>query len=194
MASNIPKQLESPHYCLYCGKELTRKRINGRLEDFGVFCRRKYCNLTCFNNDKSLKFAKTHHSQEDRCAHTTARKLARRFLDCSKCEICGSTKSIDIHHKDGDYTNNDLSNLQVICRSCHMKEHKPRGKCIICGKNQKGHGLCNMHILRYKAHGCPLFTKFYTPEKCKHCNRSINEINECMKPYKEVFINESGSI
>lgn len=92
MASNIPKQLESPHYCLYCGKELTRKRINGRLEDFGVFCRRKYCNLTCFNNDKSLKFAKTHHSQEDRCAHTTARKLARRFLDCSKCEICGSTK------------------------------------------------------------------------------------------------------
>ena len=34
-------------YCEYCGKKLERKRYNGRLEDFGVFNRRKYCNKDC---------------------------------------------------------------------------------------------------------------------------------------------------
>ena len=75
-----------------------------------------------------------------------------------------------------------------------MKEHRERGKCVICGDFQSGKNLCNKHFIRYRKYGCPLFTKFYTPEKCKQCNRSINEVNECMKPYKEEFINESGTI
>lgn len=29
--------------CGHCHAKLERKRINDRLEDFGVFCRRRYC-------------------------------------------------------------------------------------------------------------------------------------------------------
>lgn len=34
-------------HCAYCGKTLERKRFNGRIEDFKVFAKRKYCNREC---------------------------------------------------------------------------------------------------------------------------------------------------
>ncbi len=37
------------------------------------------------------------------------------------CMECGQKKPLEIHHKDGDPTNNDLDNLLVLCRKCHMK-------------------------------------------------------------------------
>ena len=46
------------------------------------------------------------------------------------CERCGQpydeTKrggGIDVHHLDHDRTNNELSNLVILCRKCHMQEH-----------------------------------------------------------------------
>src|SRR4030067_2540049 len=41
-----------------------------------------------------------------------------------KCSKCGSTKSLDIDHKDGNRKNNNRSNLRVLCRSCHRKLHQ----------------------------------------------------------------------
>jgi len=34
-------------YCEYCGKKLERKRYSGRIEDFNVFAKRKYCDREC---------------------------------------------------------------------------------------------------------------------------------------------------
>ena len=42
-----------------------------------------------------------------------------------KCECCGITEwmgqpiNLEIHHKDGDRTNNSLENLQLLCPNCH---------------------------------------------------------------------------
>lgn len=42
-----------------------------------------------------------------------------------KCEICGSTTwlgkpiNLEVHHIDGDRTNNSLDNLQLLCPNCH---------------------------------------------------------------------------
>lgn len=47
----------------------------------------------------------------------------------SKCEICGSTKRLTIHHKDGNHDNNELDNLMVLCWfPCHLKIHNPKFK------------------------------------------------------------------
>lgn len=40
-----------------------------------------------------------------------------------KCVICGSTENMHTHHIDGNHSNNDLSNLQWMCGSCHSKLH-----------------------------------------------------------------------
>ena len=39
------------------------------------------------------------------------------------CEHCGSTEDICIHHKDKDYKNNNIDNMQPLCISCHLKHH-----------------------------------------------------------------------
>jgi 5-methylcytosine-specific restriction endonuclease McrA len=38
-----------------------------------------------------------------------------------KCQSCGSTKNLMVHHKDGNRKNNDASNLKTLCWSCHEK-------------------------------------------------------------------------
>ena len=42
------------------------------------------------------------------------------------CQICGSKKNLELHHKDENRGNNSLKNLQLLCKSCHSKQH--RGK------------------------------------------------------------------
>ena len=48
--------------------------------------------------------------------------------------------SDDVHHKDEDFTNNDISNLEVIPHGEHQKFHNPvkyhdkEAVCEVCGK------------------------------------------------------------
>lgn len=47
------------------------------------------------------------------------------------CQLCGASKRVDTHHKDGNSFNNPLdgSNWQRLCKSCHGKLHwKPKRK------------------------------------------------------------------
>lgn len=144
-------------YCKYCGKKLERKRFNKRLEDFGVFKNRKYCNRNCMRM-AMLKIG--NHNQTYRDAHQTAVNIMNAQGKDKKCLICGSTKNVDVHHNDGDYTNNNLENLIHLCRSCHMKSHRPKQKCKICGEPMKGKGYCNKHYIRFIKYGDPLKTKY----------------------------------
>lgn len=44
----------------------------------------------------------------------------------STCYICGEKENIDVHHIDGDRTNNQLKNLIPVCRYCHIGIHEAR--------------------------------------------------------------------
>lgn len=54
--------------------------------------------------------------------------------DKYKCVKCGSVKNIVVHHIDGSRRlgvknmNNELSNLQTLCRKCHAVAHNQSGK------------------------------------------------------------------
>ena len=139
--------------CEYCGKKLVRKRYNGELEPFSQFKKRKYCDKECMRR-AYLKIGINNQTWSN--AHTTARKINELILHKNKCEICGSDKNLDIHHKDGNWNNNNLENLMCLCRSCHIKTERER-VCIICGKKHKGLGYCNKHYIRFKKYGDPLY-------------------------------------
>ena len=55
----------------------------------------------------------------------------------SKCEHCGSTKNLIVHHKDHDHSNNSKGNHETICRTCHSKEHADQRRD---GKGKYGSG------------------------------------------------------
>ena len=130
---------------------MPRKRFeNGRLEDFGVFQKRKYCNAKCMG--KAKLFADNNHKQTYRAAHNTSKQVMETIIKAPyRCAICGEEhKKLDVHHIDGNFNNNTPENLIYLCRSCHLKQHHKKAKCIICGKDAKGHGYCNKHYLRFK--------------------------------------------
>lgn len=40
------------------------------------------------------------------------------------CQVCGCVDNIVVHHIDRNSKNNHISNLTVLCRSCHSGLHK----------------------------------------------------------------------
>lgn len=48
----------------------------------------------------------------------------RNLIEKTACAKCSGEKSLLIHHVDEDRYNNDVSNLQVLCKRCHQIQHK----------------------------------------------------------------------
>lgn len=147
---------ETPEkYCQYCGKKLERKRLpNGDLEYFIHFNKRKYCDQKCMAEAFRGRIKTSNPSWY------TAHRWARLIKEKSHCEICGTTKNLDVHHIDKNPNNNRKENLIVLCRSCHIRIHRPKAICAVdgCNKKVKGHGYCEKHYQRFKKYGDPLLT------------------------------------
>lgn len=151
------KKTDPIKHCASCGKEMNRKRMNGRLEDRNVFLKRKYCDRICMAKGQEKELC---HSQ------SYSRTKANRHIK-KKCEVCQGTKGLHVHHKDGNWQNNHLSNLQTLCSSCHRRSHSPnfigtsiqRKPCLHCMKPAMKRGLCHSHLTRYRKYGSPLMRK-----------------------------------
>lgn len=80
-------------------------------------------------------------------------KILREKLLEYKCSHCGISEwqgkplSLQIHHKDGDHSNNELSNLEFICPNCHSQTDTFSGK-----KNSKG--VCTRIHIPPRKHVC----------------------------------------
>ena len=151
-----PRKQVPEKFCLKCGTKLERKVFNGRLEDFSVFFRRKYCSREC-SWTASLR---------ESVSLSGAYKRATK-LKAGACTECKCTSLLGVHHKDRNPLNNSSENLVTLCASCHTRLHwkegktawKQRASCKVCGNPAKGHGLCLKHYQRWKKYGDPLLTK-----------------------------------
>lgn len=141
-------------HCEQCSALMTRVRFNGRLEDFSVFQRRKFCNQDCMAK-AMLK------ADPKRQAYAVrARKAALK----SACEACGTTSKLAIHHEDRNWRNNKPENLKTLCGSCHTSLHHSRGDikpaqpkppCEHCGKPSYRPGVCSTCRTQIRRHGAP---------------------------------------
>lgn len=129
---NPYKDKDVKHYCLCCGKEI----VSGH----------KFCSQKCQNDYYFLEFIKRWKNGEEKGMkgeYGVSNRIRRYLLDKNdyKCEVCGwgetnqytGTIPLEIHHKDGDYSNNKEENLQVLCPNCHsltetMKSHNKKGR------------------------------------------------------------------
>ena len=110
MPALIPTQEKR---CEFCGRPYERRYINGRLEDRGVFIRRKFCSLSCSVSAQHAMPPPT---------EAAARKRARRFIG-ERCDSCGWSDGLTVHHVDGNPLNNKRTNLQTLCGYCHSTWH-----------------------------------------------------------------------
>lgn len=108
--------------CKKCGKVLSgRKRRN------------TYCSLECCNNEKREEKIKSWLGgdmevaiKKDGRLSDTVRNYLLNRADY-RCEVCGwgernrfsESVPLEVHHIDGNYLNNHISNLKVLCPNCH---------------------------------------------------------------------------
>ena len=138
-------------YCMNCGNRLTRKREkDGDLESLLHFSHRKFCSRVCMAAGFRGRW-------QENVLPAEGRYRARTLGPKSSCADCGKSHNVDRHHIDENPLNNSLENLVDLCRSCHLKRHKPLRLCSIpnCGRKHRRNGLCDMHDQRRKA-GRPL--------------------------------------
>lgn len=130
---SLKKRENKPSFCLFCGKELS-----GRAQ--------KFCDGNCQQRYYNRQYIEKWQNGEESgmSGQYGISKRVRRYLlekHNYKCEVCGwgeinqhtGTIPLEIHHIDGDYTNNKESNLQVLCPNCHSltetyKSHNKSGR------------------------------------------------------------------
>lgn len=44
-------------------------------------------------------------------------------VECDDCGKSGKHHALNVHHINRDKSDNRMSNLQVLCASCHRREH-----------------------------------------------------------------------
>ena len=113
---------KEPHYCMACGKEL----IGYNTMFCSIECRKKF-------EDKQYSEYIERWKNGEECGHTPCFKIhkyVKRYLlekYNNSCQECGWGKvnpytnnvPLQIHHIDGDCTNNSEENLQLLCPNCH---------------------------------------------------------------------------
>lgn len=115
---NRGKKFKEPRYCKYCGKEIPKEKYN------------QFCDSDCYQNYMKEKRVKDWKKNPDKYRKEDMPEFIRRYMlekNNYKCQICGwgeineTTGNIplEIHHIDGDCTNNKEENLQVLCPNHH---------------------------------------------------------------------------
>lgn len=109
--------------CAQCGEEFYRNASKRRLSKSGL----QFCNRIC--KEKAQRIGGIKAIQPDHYNNGSGaryyRNLALRHYP-HKCNRCGYSKCLSVieaHHKDHDRSNNQLENLELLCRNCHGEEH-----------------------------------------------------------------------
>ena len=117
---NTLNKIEEKHFCLNCGKLLKRHH------------QKTFCSLACSLDYRYNEYIKRWKNGEEtglKGEYGISLNI-RRFLKekyHNKCQICGwgevnphtGNVPLEVHHIDGDYTNNSEENLQLLCPNCH---------------------------------------------------------------------------
>ena len=57
----------------------------------------------------------------------TTQAILKRLVDVkAECKICQKTAhqtKLELHHKDGDSSNDDWKNMEIYCIACHNDKH-----------------------------------------------------------------------
>lgn len=136
--------------CDVCGKKIYRRPCEIARKKRGLFCNqicygkaqrkeipciicgklilasahKKTCSRACANKNRAVVSYNTGRRRDK--VHTQ-KQLKIRLLEIrgNQCEQCEFSiyQILHVHHIDRNRTNNDLSNLELLCPNCHAKEH-----------------------------------------------------------------------
>jgi len=123
-------------YCMNCNTEIS----------YG----RKFCSKQCENDYKYNRYIdRWKNGLEDGMSGETALRLyIKRYIrekfgnKCTECGWCETNQHtgkipLEVHHVDGDYTNNKEENLTLLCPNCHSLTATYRAANVGHGRDRK---------------------------------------------------------
>ena len=141
---NREKYIAKKHKCINCGKELSYEKRNN-----------KFCSQECLNDYRYKNTIQKVLNGENLISGASGmpKHLKRYLMELhnNKCEKCGWGEEhpithnipLEVHHIDGDCTNNHIENLQLLCPNCHCltenfgslnknskRFHRPKNKLL----------------------------------------------------------------
>lgn len=98
--------------CIVCGKSI----LSG--------LHKKTCSRGCANTHRAgIKYDGRSSKNKVRSQQALKIRLLReRGINCERCGY-DKFEILQVHHKNRDRNNNNLSNLEIICPNCHYEEH-----------------------------------------------------------------------
>lgn len=109
--------------CPCCKREYT---TTSRSQKFcSLDCQRKYAKKKSEQKKvyEEIKPIERLRSRSHSLAVDFMNQLSEMGLVEKKCACCGSVESLQVHHKDLRWMNNNPENLQWLCNTCHSKVH-----------------------------------------------------------------------
>ena len=108
------------HFCMNCGCEIVDKSYHNRI----------FCSNKCQGEYKSKSTISEWLNHPEKFKSPLGYLFIRDYLKKihdNKCELCGWGKEneytgivpLQVHHINGDCTDNHIENLQLLCPNCH---------------------------------------------------------------------------
>lgn len=195
---------ESKHVvvnCAYCGRSLVRPRSWLNSTKSGL----AFCSVDHKHKAQSKSFGLTEIQPEHYNSNSDYRKIAFESYE-HECSICGwddDPRILEVHHIDGDRTNNCLSNLTILCPNCHKKISLglyvfENNKLIPVSEEQRHDYYSKCYMNRSKQTGKPVLciedgnvfrsikdcARYYNVSDAAVFNALKSETNELLKLHK----------
>lgn len=120
--SNMNKSKpENNVFCSYCGIPFYKNSSKQANSKSGLyFCCREHKDLA--QRIGGIKEIQPSHYTEN---GNDYRAIAFKYHPhlCNRCGYDLNEVALVVHHKDYNHSNNDISNLEIICSNCHAIEH-----------------------------------------------------------------------
>ncbi len=119
----------APRNCSLCGTEFFPNKFAPN---------KKYCSERCSGlvasrayYARTPKAENTQRAQKYRAGGNWIKAMEQGNR---KCEICGATEKLHVHHRDGtgedEVANHQTENLVILCNSCHSQVHRIKYRII----------------------------------------------------------------
>lgn len=110
-----------PRICARCERHYAP---SGPRQKYCSECERIVTKETMHNNHKK-RYVRKGYNQTGTANNNWkgGEGIYRRLKPVEKCERCGSTEHLLVHHRDGNRRNNAPENLEGLCKRCHQIHH-----------------------------------------------------------------------